>query len=134
MIRTVIIYNGMLFASPRHLMNYFRTTDQNPGFDIKLLTQYVYKQIDNVKGIKLSYRHYDLTKSPEFENVYRRIKSLTRSGKGYIMGMKTPLDYYEDVIRPLMEFNRDPVKAAIDKAIEEGIGTEKDFKELIKGE
>lgn len=134
MTRTVIIYNGMLFASPRHLMNYFRSNNLNPGFDIKLLTQYVYKEIDVVKGIKLTYRHYDLTKSPEFENIYKRIKSLTRSGKGYIMGMKTPLDYYEDVIRPLMKFSRDPVKAAIDKAIEEGIGTEKDFKELLKGE
>ena len=50
------------------------------------------------------------------------------------MGMKTPLDYYEDVIKPLMNSSRDPVKAAIEKAIEEGIGTEKDFKELIKGE
>jgi len=48
MIRTVIIYNKMICAFTKHLMNYFGTTDQNPGFDVKLLTQYVYKQIEIV--------------------------------------------------------------------------------------
>jgi hypothetical protein len=124
----------MIFASPGHLMNHFRVNGLEYNINTKLLTQYVFKGIENVKGVKLSYREWDVEHNEELAKVYKKIKSLTRSGKGYIMGMRTPLDYYEDVIRPLLNKTSDPVKEAIQRAVDAGIGTEKDFKELIKGE
>lgn len=132
--KIIIMYERMMFASPRHLMNHFRLNDIHHDIDIKLLTQYVYKGIENIKGVKLSYVEWDIDQRPELLAVYKKIKSLTRSGKGYIIGMTTPFDYYENVIRPLLNKTYDPVKDAIQQAVDEGIGTEKDFKELIKGE
>ena len=133
MTKTIIIYEGKLFASPRHLINHFRVNGINEDIDIKLLTQYVYKGITRIKGVDLTYKEWNLDNS-DLKSLYRRIKSLTRTGKGFIMGVTTPIDYYENVIKPLQNFSvNDPVKEAVDKAIEEGIGTEKDFKELLKG-
>lgn len=131
--KTIIIYNGMLFSSPRHLMNHFRNNNDDNGIDIKYLTQCVYKGIETVKGVDLKYRTFNLD-IPEMKEAYRKIKSLTRTGKGFVMGMSTPIDYFETVIKPLMEQPRDPVKAAIERAVNQGIGTEKDYEDLIKKE
>lgn len=135
MTKTIIMYNGKLFASPRHLINHFRVNGIHEDIDIKLLTQYVYKGIERIKGVNLGYKEWNFDTAPDLEDLYKRIKSLTRTGKGFIMGVTTPLDYYENVIKPLQNFSvNDPVKEAIQKAIDQGIGTEKDFKELLKGE
>lgn len=131
MIKRIIIYNNKLFASPGHLMNYFRKHDVHQNIDVKYLTQCIYKGITNVKGVSLSYRDYDLNDATAHA-LYVRIKSLTRSGEGYKLGMTTPLDYFNSDIRHLIKKQEDPIKAAIDKAIKNGIGTEKDYEDLIK--
>lgn len=131
MIKRVIIYGNKLFASPGHLMNYFRKYNINQDIDVKYLTQCMYKDITNVKGIKLAYRDYDLNDATAHA-IYVRIKSLTRSGEGYKLGMTTPLDYFNSDIRHLLKKQEDPIRAAIDKAIKNGIGTEKDYEDLIK--
>lgn len=129
--KTVIVYNNMLFASPRHLMNHFRLKEIHPEITIKYLTQCVYKRVSNPKGVHLRYLSYDLTQ-PMAKNTYDRIKSLTRSGNGYVMGAMTPLDYFNDIIAPLLKETDDPVSGAIDRALAKGIGTRKDYEELLK--
>ena len=121
----------MLFASPGHLMKHFRKYGIHEDIDVKYLTQYVFKDLTNVKGVHLAYRTYDLTDS-NAHAIYNRIKSMSRSGEGYRIGMPTPLDYFDNVITPLLEKEDDPIKKAIEKAVRDGIGTEKDYEELIK--
>ena len=129
--KTIIVYKNMLFASPGHLMNHFRVNKQHQDITTKYLTQCVYKKINVVKGTHLSYLSYDLTQ-PMVKNVYDRIKSLTRSGQGFIMGSMTPLDYFHEVIKPLITDTKDPIEDAIERAIHKGIGTRKDYDELLK--
>ncbi len=129
--KKIIIYNNMFFASPGHLMNHFRKYDMHKDIDIKYLTQCMFKDLNNVKGIHLAYRTYDLGDS-NAHAIYNRIKSMARSGEGYKIGMSTPLDYFANVIVPLLEKEDDPIQNVIKKAIEDGIGTEKDYEELIK--
>lgn len=130
-IKTTIVYDNLLFASPGHLMNHMRMYGDDIPFDIKYLTQCVFKKINVVKGIKLSYKEYDISKPGELE-IYNRIKSLTRSGEGYTLGTMTPLDYFNGIIVPLMAEPLDPLQEAIDRAIEQGIGTERDYKLLVE--
>jgi hypothetical protein len=84
-----------------------------------------------VKGVHLSYRSYDLTQH-QAKSLYDRIQSLTRSGKGYVLGEMTPLDYFNEVIEPLMISTKNPIEDAIDRAISKGLGTRKDYEELLK--
>lgn len=129
--KKIIIYNNKLFASPGHLMKHFRKYDINRDIDIKYLTQCMFKDLTNIKGVHVAYRTYDLNDS-NASAIYNRIKSLVRSGEGYQLGMLTPLDYFSTSIIPLLEKEADPIQKAIDQAIEDGIGTEKDYEELIK--
>lgn len=130
-IKTAIIYDNYLFASPGHLMNHMRMYGEDIPFDIKYLTQCAFKKISVVKGIKLAYKDYDLSNPGQLE-IYNRIKSLTRSGEGYTLGTMTPYDYFHGIIIPLMAEPLDPLKEAIDRAIEQGIGTERDYKILVE--
>ena len=130
--KKIIIYNNKLFASPGHLMKHFRKYGIHKDIDIKYLTQCVFKDLNNIKGVHVAYRTYDLLKDSEALAIYNRIKSMARSGEGYKIGMLTPLDYFQGVIEPLLEKEADPIQKAIDQAIEDGIGTEKDYEELIK--
>jgi hypothetical protein len=129
--KKIIIYNNKLFASPGHLMKHFRKYGLNKDIDIKYLTQCMFKDLNNIKGVHVSYRTYDLNDS-NAHAIYNRINSLTRSGEGYQLGMLTPLDYFSINIVPLIEKESDPIQRAIEQAIEDGIGTEKDYEELIK--
>jgi hypothetical protein len=47
--KTIIIYNNMLFASPGHLMNHFRVNNIVNDIDTKLLTQYAFKGIERIE-------------------------------------------------------------------------------------
>ena len=127
--KKILVFDNMLFASPGHLMNHFRKNDIHSNIDIKYLTQCVFKDITNVKGAIIRYRNYDMNDS-NAKAIYLRIKSLARSGEGYKLGMITPLDYYSNVIEPLIKKKSDPIQEAVDYAIELGIGTEKDYEEL----
>lgn len=129
--KKIIIYDNKLFASPGHLMKHFRKYGINRDIDIKYLTQCMFKDINNIKGVRVAYRTYNL-RDPEALAIYNRIKSMVRSGEGYKIGMLTPLDYFQGVIEPLLEKETDPIQRAIDKAIEDGIGTDKDYEEFIK--
>lgn len=129
--KKILVFNNMLFASPGHLMNHFRKYDIHTDIDIKYLTQCAFKDLNNVKGAIIRYRNYDMNDS-NAKAIYLRIKSLTRSGEGYKLGMITPLDYYSNVILPLIKKKSDPVQEALDHAIEKGIGTYKDYEELMK--
>lgn len=129
--KKIIIYNNRLFVSPGHLMKHFRKYGIHEDIDIKYLTQCVFKDLPMVKGVRVAYRTYDLTDT-NANAIYNRIKSLVRSGEGYQLGMSTPLDYFSTAIIPLLEKEDDPIRKAIDKAIADGIGTEKDYEELIK--
>ena len=128
----VILYDGKMFASPRHLMNHLRQHNIEIDMNIKYLTQCVYKEVRNAKGLELSYRHWDLENNPGLKEVYDRIKSLVRSGDGYIVGKVTPIDYFKNVVEPLMTTSKDPVNDAIERALEQGIGTKKDYDEMLK--
>lgn len=126
----VIYYNSMMFASPRHLMNYLRKHEPDADININYLTQCVYKEVRNAKGLQLKYRHWDIEINEDLAEVYAGIKSLVRSGEGYIVGKMTPLMYFENIVKPLMNAKIDPVKEAITSAIAQGIGTEKDYEEF----
>ena len=132
MIKKIILYDNMMFASPRHLMNYFRKHNIGEDITINYLNQCVYKKVKTVKGIELAYRTFDYETNDEFRAVYDRVKSLVRSGDGYIVGKVTPIDYFKNVVEPLMSSTSNPVDDAIDRALEQGIGTRKDYDEMIK--
>lgn len=121
----------MLFASPRHLMNHLKKYRPEVDITINYLNQCVYKRIYNAKGLELNYISYNLL-DPAMHTVYDRIASLVRSGEGYILGVETPLDRFNNVIKPLLDKRTDPVQDAVNEALKEGIGTEKDYEEMIK--
>jgi len=98
--------------------------------DIKYLTQCVYKEIENPKGITLKYRHWDIDSNDDLKRVYNAIKSLVRSGEGFIIGKVTPLDYFNNYVAPLINDDVDPVTKAIQRGIDQGIGTQKDYDEF----
>lgn len=131
MIKKILIYENEMFASPGHLMNHFRKYNINNSIDIKYLTQCMFKNINNVKGVNIEYSELDLNQIEDRET-FNRIKSLTRSGLGYIMNMQTPYDYFVAEIATLLNKESDPIKEAIGKAVAHGVGTEKDFYDMIK--
>ena len=65
--KTIILYNAMMFASPRHLMNHFRKHDVDVDININYLTQCVYKGVENPKGIRLKYRHWDIENNEQLK-------------------------------------------------------------------
>lgn len=127
----VIIFNKLEFASPRHLMNHFRKYKLNEHIEIKYLTQCYLKRQTTIKGVNVNYFPYNLT-DPVHLGIYTKIKSLTRSGEGYNISVMTPIDYFNAYISPLLNKPYDPIKEAIKSAIGQGIGTLKDYEELIK--
>lgn len=129
--KNIIIFNGLQFASPRHLMKHFRKYKLHKHITIKYLTQCYLKEQTTIKGVAVSYLGFNLSDPVQF-GIYTKIKSLTRSGEGYDSNTVTPIDYFANTIVPLLTIKNDPIKAAIQTAIDQGIGTEKDYEELIK--
>jgi len=113
-------------------MNHIRKHDVDVDITINYLNQCVYKGVENPKGLTLKYRHWDIDSNDDLFEVYKRVKSLVRSGDGYIVGKVTPIDYFANSIEPLLKLKQDPIQDAVDKAIKQGIGTQKDYDEMIK--